>query len=343
MNSANHTEASTARRRTGAAAAMASAARRLLDVLDQSQRDMAWFDFLGEPARSRWFYTPGDHGGLELPDCTPEQRQAALRLLATGLSARGYTAAAAIMGHELILERLEDWPFSPDAGRFRDPLRYSVAVFGDPATGEWGWRFSGHHLSVHYTIAGGELASPTPSFFGADPAESPMPGGGALRPCGVLEDLGRQLARSLDEGQLASALLSPKPPPDIVTGNRPVLTDALRGVPLSAGLSSARLRAVQREMLVALLSAYVDRLPDDCAERERAKVLDAVPDGLHFAWAGGLEPRQPHYYRVRGARLLVEYDNYQRDGNHAHTVWRDPAGDFGRDILAEHYAASHTK
>jgi hypothetical protein len=138
----------------------------------------------------------GDHGGLELTDCTSEQRQAALRLLATVLSPRGYAAAAAIMAHELILERLEDWPIVPGAGRVRDPLLYSAAVYGDPGAGDWGWRFSGHHLSVHYTIAGGELASPTPSFFGADPAESPLPGGGVLRPCGVLEDLGRQLACS---------------------------------------------------------------------------------------------------------------------------------------------------
>ena len=327
MNSANH---------------MAAAARRWLDALDDSQRDKTWFEFPGEPARSRWFYTPGDHGGLELTDCTPEQRQAALRLLAAGLSSRGYAAAAAIMGHELILERLDGWPMVPGAGRIRDPLRYSVAVFGDPATGDWGWRFSGHHVSVHYTIADGELASPTPSFFGADPAESPLPGGGVLRPCGVLEDLGRQLARSLDESQLASAMLSPEAPPEIVTGNRPVLTDGPGGLPPPAGLSSSQLNPGQHEMLTALLSAYLERFPDDCAERERAKVVDPARGGLRFAWAGGLEPGQPHYYRVQGPRLLVEYDNYQREANHVHTVWRDPVGDFGRDILAEHYAASHS-
>ena len=62
---------------------------------------------------------------------------------------------------------------------------------------------------------------------------------------------------------------------------------------------------------------------------------------LRFAWAGGLEPGQPHYYRVQGPRLLVEYDNTQRGVNHAHAVWRDPDGDFGGDVLAEHHAAHH--
>jgi hypothetical protein len=59
--------------------------------------------------------------------------------------------------------------------------------------------------------------------------------------------------------------------------------------------------------------------------------------GLSFAWAGGAEPGVPHYYRVQGPRLLIEYDNAQRAGNHAHSVWRDPVGDFGMDFLGEHH------
>jgi len=62
---------------------------------------------------------------------------------------------------------------------------------------------------------------------------------------------------------------------------------------------------------------------------------------LCFAWAGSTEPHRPHYYRIQGPRLLVEYDNTERDANHIHTVWRDPAGDFGHDVLAGHYATSH--
>ena len=63
--------------------------------------------------------------------------------------------------------------------------------------------------------------------------------------------------------------------------------------------------------------------------------------GWGWRFAGSTEPRQPHYYHVQGSRLLAEYDNTERDANHVHTVWRDPHGDFGRDILAEHYATSH--
>ena len=66
-----------------------------------------------------------------------------------------------------------------------------------------------------------------------------------------------------------------------------------------------------------------------------------VIDSVHFAWAGGFEHREPHYYRLQGDRLLIEYDNTQNDANHIHSVWRDPEGDFGADLLARHYAEAH--
>jgi hypothetical protein len=373
----------TARTDPRTAAAMGGAVSHFLESLDDGQRHRASLPFPGEPERSQWFYNPSDHGGLPLTDCTAVQRVAALRLLAAGLSPAGYHAATAIMGHELILERLEDWPVLPGWGRVRDPLRYAVAIFGDPGSADWGWRFAGHHLSLHYTIVGGTLAAATPSFFGADPAEAPLPGGGTLRPCAALEDLGRDLVRSLDEGQLAAALLAPQAPPDIVTGNRPVLEGRLWVVPprerfrgpdkllrpvlggLEARLAEAeralgpaavealswsrtpagvpwpRLRPGQQEILTALLDAYLDRLPGAVAEAEHAKITGPAAEQLHFAWAGTTEPRQPHYYRIQGPQLLAEYDNTQRGGNHIHSVWRDPAGDFGRDLLAHHYATSH--
>jgi hypothetical protein len=37
----------------------------------------------------------------------------------------------------------------------------------------------------------------------------------------------------------------------------------------------------------------------------------------------------------------VEYDNTQRNANHAHTVLRRPGHDFGASLLASHLAAEH--
>jgi hypothetical protein len=106
----------------------------------------------------------------------------------------------------------------------------------------------------------------------------------------------------------------------------------------SVGLAASQLRTDQRDVLRALLDTYVGRIPDALADVEAAKyATDEAFDALHFAWAGGIEPGEGHYYRVQGPRLLAEYDNTQRGANHIHTVWRDPASDFGGDALAAHY------
>jgi hypothetical protein len=59
---------------------------------------------------------------------------------------------------------------------------------------------------------------------------------------------------------------------------------------------------------------------------------------IRFGWAGAIARGRPHYYRIQGPLFLIEYDASQNDGNHVHTVWRDFSGDFGRDLLRQHYA-----
>jgi hypothetical protein len=117
--------------------------------------------------------------------------------------------------------------------------------------------------------------------------------------------------------------------------------DAVRFTTTPKGLGAAAMTAAQQGILRALLDTYLGRLPDAIAERERAKVSGASFAALHLAWAGSLEPGRPHYYRIQGHRLLVEYDNTTRDANHVHSVWRDPVGDFGMDALAAHRRHGH--
>ena len=62
-------------------------------------------------------------------------------------------------------------------------------------------------------------------------------------------------------------------------------------------------------------------------------------DGIKFAWIGGTERGDAHYYRVQGPGFLIEYDNTQNNANHIHLVWRDFTGDFGRDLIRMHYNA----
>jgi hypothetical protein len=113
---------------------------------------------------------------------------------------------------------------------------------------------------------------------------------------------------------------------------------ALTRVP--KGLPARDLDAGQRELLRALLATYLGRAPDGLSP-QASYADDAVLDGVHFAWAGPTGPGQPLYYRLQGPRLLIEYDNTQRQANHAHSVWRDPEADFGCDVLGAHLAAHH--
>ena len=113
--------------------------------------------------------------------------------------------------------------------------------------------------------------------------------------------------------------------------------EAVRFTDAPKGINGHDLSSAQRQMLKRIIAAYFNRLPDELAQAEIAKYTEEAVNNLSFAWAGGVERGVPHYYRVQGPRLLIEYDNAQRAGNHAHSVWRDPDGDFGMDILGEHH------
>jgi hypothetical protein len=117
--------------------------------------------------------------------------------------------------------------------------------------------------------------------------------------------------------------------------------DALRFTTVPKGLAAAAMSASQHEILRALLDVYVRRMPDAVADAEMAKITGSSFNHLHLAWAGSDDPRKPHYYRIQGQRLLVEYDNTTRDANHVHSVWRDPVADFGADALSAHHRHEH--
>jgi hypothetical protein len=363
------------------ALAMADAGARLLDALDGDQRAIALWPFPSDEERRLWFYTPTDHGGLPLVRMDAPQQRLAFQLMATGLSTAGYVTASTIIGLENVLDLIEGFSASWSRPRGRDPLLYFVRVFGAPEPGgTWAWRIGGHHVSINFTIVDGQIAGSTPLFLGADPASAPLLGPHPLRPLAGVEDLARELTRSLDAEQHARAVVARRAPTDLVGGNRtslhegdatPPLPDIWRGrlpphdeelarrmqtaaedtaaltpadvaaMSFSAvpkGLAAADMEPAQREMLAALLHRYTHRLPDDLAAIENEKFAGSKLDAVHLLWAGGMEPGEPHYYRLHSEVLLAEYDNTARGANHVHTVWRDPRGDFADDVLAHHRA-----
>jgi hypothetical protein len=163
-----------------------------------------------------------------------------MRLLAAGLSEAAYVTVCAVIGLENVLDRTEGFAgyhFGRERGR--DPGQYRLRIFGAPDEQVWGWRFGGHHVSLNNLVVGGELASCTPCFLGADPACSPLLGAQPLRPLGAVEDLGRTLVTSLTDEQRAEAVLTPRPPLDMVTGNRSRIAPGNRVIPLG-GLFRSR-------------------------------------------------------------------------------------------------------
>jgi hypothetical protein len=314
-----------------AAARMHQAAETFLNSLSSKQRHTACFPF-EDNERYDWHYVPRSRAGLALKDMTPDQQALARAFLKTGLSQSGYWKSTTIMKLEMVLRELES--FNMD----RNPEKYFFSFFGLPSeNGTWGWRVEGHHLSLNFTVAEGRRLASAPRFLGANPASVP-PGHGelsSLRTLAAEEDLARKLLASLNPEQKKKAVFREQAYGDIVTGNAEVVSPLKR-----VGIAAAALDGGQMDILVGLIDEYVLALTPEIARQRTEAVRKSGLAQVHFGWAGGLEPGRPHYYRIQGATFLVEYDNVQNSANHIHTVWRDFDGDFGRDLLREHYQSA---
>jgi uncharacterized protein DUF3500 len=319
--------------RAKTSAEMANAAKEFLVSLTPEQKSKATFKFEDEQ-RMDWHFIPRPRKGVPFKELDAAQRQLAHAFLSTGLSHRGYLKATTIMSLEAILKELEQ-----GSGPVRDSDLYYFSVFGEPSEKEtWGWRVEGHHLSLNFTLAKGQMIATAPSFFGSNPAEVKSGPRQGLRVLAREEDLARELVHLLDEKQRGLAVINTEAPKDIITGNS---RKAEPGNP--TGLPTTKMTQKQTEQLLSLLQEYANNMPEDLAKSQLDKLHNAGLDKIHFAWAGGLERGQPHYYRVQGPTFLVEYDNTQNNANHIHTVWRALDGDFGLDLLRLHYQQDHAK
>jgi hypothetical protein len=310
---------------------MTDAAKTLLASLTEEQKAQILFDVKDEE-RMNWFYTPVPRRGLPMRDMGAGQRKLALALLAAGLSQRGMIKATSIMSLEevLILQEI-------GGSRWRrDPDGYFFSIFGQPSeTGIWGFRVEGHHVSQNFTFVDGKVID-SPSFFGTNPAEVKSGPRKGMRVLSREEDLARTLLHALTPAQQNVAILNKKAPSDLLTENS--RKAALDGQP--SGIQISALNAKQKELLQELLDEYCYNVPDTLAQAREEQIKKAG-NRLWFAWMGGAERGEPHYYRVQTPTFLIEYDNTQDDTNHIHSVWRDWTGDWGADLLAEHYKTSH--
>ena len=312
-----------------AAARMRVAAERLLAALPERERLKAVRP-LADRDRVEWHYTPRSRNGVSLKELDARGRDEVHALLKQALSTAGHTKVVNIIELELVLRELETF------GLMRDPERYHLTIYGTPHRSQaWGWRFEGHHVSLNFTVAGDRAAVDAPSFLGANPATVPKGPKQGLRVLAEEEDEARKLLASLSLAQRSAAVFQPQTYGEIVTRN------AERVDPMKpAGIVASQLDDGQRAQLLRLIEIYARTFEPGLAAARMARVRDGGVDKVYFGWAGATERGRPHYYRIQGPLFLIEYDCSQNEGNHIHTVWRDFSGDFGRDLLREHYQAA---
>jgi hypothetical protein len=241
------------------------------------------------------------------------------------MSAEGLAKADAVITLESFLAEIEKDPVRRDAGK------YFTSIFGDPTPGgTWAWRFEGHHLSINFTFVGGKVIAVTPTFIGTNPGEVRDGKLKGMRPLAAEEDLARALATALQTAG-KDVLFSTKAPGEILTAaNR-------RATQLEpVGVLAADLTEAQRDGLLALIATYANRHRPEIAAHDLAAIKEELPK-VRFGWAGSLAPGEAYYYRIQSPTFLIEVVNSQNNANHVHATWRNFAGDFGRDSLAEHF------
>jgi hypothetical protein len=310
-----------------------------LASLKAQQRQAATLPF-GDDRRYIWDYRPIEstpRNGLRLINMDEEQKRKALALLDIGLSMRGADTVRKIIDLEiplLLQEKIEGrvTPF------VRSPEQYAVCIFGDPGGRlPWAWHVGGHHVGLHFTVIDGDRIASVPLFFGANPAEVRHGPSRGQRTLPEEEDLARALMRDLSTNQRRTAIVSEKAFPDILT-DRYRVTNAFAP---PEGLPWSEMDTDARRQLTELIRHYVTRTNDELSGPYWSHKIEPELEALTFAWAGGLDPGEGHYYVIKAPTWLIEYDNTQNGANHIHSVLRDITGDWGDDLIALHYAASH--
>jgi len=304
-----------------------AAAQALLATLDAASRAKVQFPFEG-PQKARWSNLPSgiyQREGLRMADLTPPQRDAVRTLLTTALSRQGYEKVEAIMQGDEVLRgepgrQGRAGRGGPGGGVNFGRDQYYLAFVGTPSvTQRWMLQFGGHHLAINLTM-GGSQASMTPSLPAAQPATYTIEGR-TVRPLGAENDKAFALINALDNAQRSQAIL-PYRVADLVLGpgqdGRTIQPEGIR---------ASALTAPQQAMLLELAREWAGIMHDTYAATRRAEIKANLPD-TYFAWSGPTTNGSAAYFRVQGPTVVIEYAP-QGGVDHIHTIYRDPANDYG--------------
>ena len=321
-------------------ARIVKAANSFLATLDQTQRKAVLYAFDDAKQRVRWSNLPVSmvpRGGIALKDMTPAQQAAAMALLKTALSARGYEKVQQILVGDEILRVGDPGNGIPRGGGAPSGLMFGKELFyisflGTPSeTAPWMLQFGGHHLGLNVTIAG-EHGILTPTLTAAQPAMYRL-NGQTVRPLGQESDKGLALLNALDDGQRKQAIIGSRMA-DLVLGPG---EDGRKIQP--EGLKGSAMNERQRAMMLDVMSEWAG-IVHESAAATRMEQLKAELNDTWFCWSGptnGTPGKNiSSYYRIQGPHVVIEYAPQMLGGDaslHVHTMYRDPTNDYGFGVI----------
>jgi hypothetical protein len=297
-----------------------------LGSLSAGQAQSATFDFASR-RRKAWNFMLGSRraAGLALEQMTAQQKDLALDLLSTGVSALGLEKAMNIMLQQDILR--DEWG-KGSADRNRE--RFSVQIYGTPSpSGAWGWRWEGHHLSLSFTLLDDKVISTTPSAFSSEPNRVPSGPYTGLVVLKEEETLARRLFSDLKGATRRQALVWPRSPGNIRSndGREAALAAEFAGVALGD------LTPAQGDIINRLIEVYcIDVLPRPMARDQSRRLADEDNAAIRFAW-GGENLDGSIYYRLTGQNLLIEFASLVNQPLHLHAVFHDTARNHGAHLV----------
>ena len=305
-----------------------AAGKKFLEALDEKQRAKAVYEY-GSAKKSGWSNLPITNvprNGVRMGDLTKPQRDAALDLLAAVLSKEGYQKIIDIMDADQQLATGKGGGKGGKGGGKNSfgTDNYFMAIFGPPSTTQpWFVQFGGHHLGLNVTVIEKSFVL-TPTHTGAQPTTFTR-NGQTVRPLGGEVDKAFQLIGTLDEKQLAKAVIAAK------AGNL-VLGPGQDNKKINPqGIKGSDLTDKQQAKLVEIVGEWVNIVQDDSAAARIAEVKANLPD-TYFAWSGPTAKGSAAYYRIQGPTVVIEYAP-QGGTDHIHTIIRDPSNDYGEKLF----------
>ena len=281
--------------------------------------------------------------GLRFEEHSETLRTAALNLVKTSLSQKGYDEMLGIMRINGFLGGLVG------ATRLMNERSYNFILFGEPSVSTpWGWSLWGHHLACCVLVLGGQIVvSPvfrgcepnyidTDEFFGQGWFEDEMHM--AVDVMGLLNEEERRAVTvydSMDHPDMPQGLPHP--------ADGRVMTGAHQDnaiLPYKGGKVSTFSKQAQQAVLhlVEAFIGYLPKGPLECKMDDVNRYLDRT----WLAWIGGYGEKDVFYFRVHSPVIICEFDHecgmYLTNDNpgrfHVHTVVRTPNGnDYGRELI----------